>query len=209
MKQSNYIIIVLFVFVIGCTLVLFISARGHENESYFANKEYFIDNEYLLDSINVIVAEQEASINIRSSDKNSLSIDYPKGEKEPDVLFRISNDTLFVPKVGSPNETYVNIHIKSLSSIVVKNKNSIRINSFSSDKLEIDAEQANINISDALIDEIVIQAIHSNISIYSTTETASVSAKLERESNLRINSAKNISKVNIEKDESSRCNLYQ
>ena len=207
MKSSNYILVTFFVFIVGCSLVLFISARSHKNDKDLTNREYPLADV----NINVIVAESEALIRIHTSDTNSLSIHYPVNEREPENFYRISNDTLYVSRMilQSQASRRVDIYIRSiLSSVVAKSNSDIRITSFFSDKLEIYAEQALVDISNITIDEIVIQAIHSNISIYSTTETASVSAKLERKSNLRINSAKNVGKVNIEKDESSRYSLY-
>jgi|GEM_PF-3378704 hypothetical protein len=207
MKPSNYILVTFFVFIVGCSLVLFISARSHKNDKDLTNREYPLDDV----NINVIVAESEALIRIHTSDTNSLSIYYPVNEREPENFYRVSNDTLYVSRMILQNQASrrVDIYIRSiLSSVVAKSNSDIRITSFFSDKLEIYAEQALVDISNFTIDEMVIQTIHSNISIYSTTETASVSAKLERESNLRINSAKNVGKVNIEKDESSRYSLY-
>ena len=208
MKVSNYIVLAFFVFIIGCTLILFISAKGHEDYNSFTDKEYFIDKEFSLDSVKVIVAEQGASLALRVSDKSSLSIRYSKDGGELEFLYRISNDTLFVPKVETSAGMYygINVRVRYLSSIVAKNNSSIRIDSLSSDNLKINAEQARVSIYNTTVNEMVIEAIHSEISISSAT-ISSIFAKLENESRFSIDS-KGISKIDVEKDQNSRYSAY-
>ena len=203
MKTSNYILIALFCFVTISLLALFISAKGHGNNSNFTQKEYS------LDGISVIVAEQEVYTYIRASDKNSLIAHYPKNEKRPKNAYRVSNDTLFVMKVVYQNEKMnpaIGVYVSHLSSLVAKDKANIQVRDFTFDKLEINAEQAHVNFQNSSIEEAIIRANQSEILMYSTKATV-VSGKLENNSKLRGDS-KGINKIDLEKDENSQINLY-
>ena len=207
MKTSNYILIALFAFVTVSLLVLFISARGHKKgESGFES----IQKDYPLDSINVIVAEPEVMMHIHPFDKNVLVINYLKGEEEPENLYRISNDTLFVLDIIRSKEMRmrmgIGVYVNHLSSVVAKNKADINIYDFASDKLEINANQARVYLNNSSIKEVIIQADNSEISMFSTNINFVV-AKLENESNLRGDS-KSISKMDLEKDQNSKINFY-
>ena len=200
MKTSNYILIALFAFVTVSLLVLFISARGHENGDRFN----FIQKEYPLDSVNVIVAEPEVSIHIRQSNENSLTIHYLRDDKVPENPYRVSNDTLFVSKVVCQNgmSPTIEVYVNHLSSFVARNKSNIRIHDFTFNKLEINADQARVNLQNSSIEEVIVQADNSEISMYLTKGT-SIFGKLENNSNLRGDS-KSISKMDVEKDQNSR-----
>jgi len=202
MKTSNYILIVLFVFITINLLVLFISARGHEDRLNFIQKEY------PLGSINVIVVEPEASISIRTSDNNSLKVHYLKDEKEPENFYRVSNDTLFVSKGELSNgmNMHTNVYVSQLSSFVAKNKSNIHVHDFTFNELEINAEKAYVNFLNSSIEKITIQADNSYISMY-LTKGASVFGKLKNESNLRGDS-KSISKMDLEKDQNSKIHFF-
>ena len=205
MKPSNYIIVTFFVFVVGCSLVLFISAWSHKDDNNLTGREYSLDNV----DINVIVAESEALVRIHTFDTNSISIHYPVNEREPENFYRVGNDTLYLSRMMLQNQESrrVDIYMKSIASVVAKNGSDIRITSFYSDRLGINAEQAKIEIFNTSIDEVVIQANRSNISMYSNNKSTSIFAKLENESTLHINS-KDIGKIDVEKDESSRYSVY-
>jgi len=205
MKPSNYILVTFFVFIVGCSLVLFISSLSHKNDNILTNKEYLFEDV----SINVIVAEPEVLIRIHTAHKNSVSIHYPVNEIEPEKFYRINNDTLYVSRMALQNRDNrrVDIYTTNVRLVIAKNSSDIRITSFFSDKLGINAEQAKIEIFNTSIDEIVIQANHSNISMYSNNKSASIFAKLENESTFRAES-KDIGKINVEKDESSRYSVY-
>ena len=207
MKTSNYILIALFAFVTVSLLVLFISARGHENVGRAFES---IQKDYPLDSINVIVAEPEVLINIHPFDKNVLVINYLKGEEEPENLYRVSNDTLFVLEIVHSKEMRmrmdIGVYVNHLSSVVAKNKANVSIYDFTSDKLEIHANQAYVNIQNSSIEEAIIQADNSNVSMFSTNVNF-VIAKLENESNL-YGDSKSISKMDLERDQNSKINFY-
>ena len=204
MKISSYIIMVFFVFVIGCTLVLFISAKGHEKDNVLTNKEYLLGDA----DINVIVAEPEALIRIHTFDTSSVSIHYPMNERVPENFYRVSNDTLYVSKMVLQNQESrrVDIYIKDVALVIAKKNSDVRITSFFSDSLTINAEQARVEINNASLEEISIQASHSNISMYSN-KVASVFAKIENESIFRTDS-KEVGKIDVEKDQSSRYNVH-
>ena len=179
MKTSNYILIALFVFVTASLLVLFISARGHEDDD--GDGSNITKKEYPIDSINVIVAEPGVFIIIRTSDNNSLRVRYPKDEKEPENAYRISGDTLFVSKVVYQNEKMkpaIEIYVRDLSLLVAKSNANIHVRDFIFDKLEINADQAHIGFFNSSIGEAIIQADHSEISMYSTKVNA-IFGKLE------------------------------
>ena len=205
MKTSNYILIALFVFVTVSLLVLFISARGHENGEGRFN---FTQKEYPLDNIKVIVAEPGVFIHIRTSENNSLIVHYPIDEKEPVNAYRISSDTLFVSKVIYQNEKInpaIDVYVGHLSSLVAKSNSNINVDDFTIDKLVINADQAFVGFHNSSIGEAIIQAEHSGISMYST-KVESIFGKLENNSSLRGDS-KNIQKIDIEKDQNSQINL--
>ena len=205
MKTTNYIITAFFLFVIGCNLVLFVSGKSHENDDDLTSREYFLDDV----SINVVVAEPDALIRIHTFEANTVAIHYPVNEREPEKFYRVSNDTLYVSRMILENHESrrVDLYTKNITSVVAKSNSDIRITSFFSDNLEISAEQARIEINNASLEEMVIHAIHSNISMYSIHKLTYVFAKLENESALRTDS-KNISKIDVEKDQSSRYNAY-
>ena len=204
MKTSNYILIALFGFVTVSLLVLFISARGHEN----GENSNFSQKEYPLDSVNVIVADQEIFINIRTSEKNSLKVRYPKDEKKPENVYRVSNDTLFVSKVVYQNDRYIaiEVYVSYLYSLVAKNNVNVYVRDFTFDELEINAEKAYVGFYNSSIGKAVIRADNSEVSMYST-KIKSISGKLENHSKLRSDS-KNINKMDLEKDDNSQINLY-
>ena len=198
MKTSNYILIALFAFVTASLLVLFISARGHENETGLTEKEYPVEN------IHTIVAEQKWSVYIHTSDKNSMSVKYPKGKKEPENYYRISNDTLYFLDTAYQNQ-FINLYTNHLSSLVASNAN-IYFRNYISDKLEINAVQAHISFQNSSIEEVVIHTNKSEVSMFST-KVESIAGKLMNDSKLRSDS-KDIQKIEIEKDNSSKIDLH-
>ena len=204
MKTSNYILIALFAFVTVSLSVLFISARGHEN----GDRLNFIQKEYLFDSVNVIVAEPEANIIIRTSDNNFLKVHYPKNEKEPENTYRVSNDTLFVAKAVLSNgmDMHTDVYVSHLSSLVARSKSDIHIHDFTFNKLEINAYQARVNFQSSSIEEAIIQADNSDVSMY-LMKGVSIFGKIENNSSLRGDS-KNIQKIDMVKDQNSRFNFY-
>ena len=204
MKTSNYILIALFGFVTVSLLVLFISSRGHEN----GENSNFSQKEYPLDSVNVIVADQEIFINIRTSEKNSLKVRYPKDEKKPENVYRVSNDTLFVAKAVLSNgmDMHTDVYVSHLSSLVARSKSDIHIHDFTFNKLEINAYQARVNFQSSSIEEAIIQADNSDVSMY-LMKGVSIFGKIENNSSLRGDS-KNIQKIDMVKDQNSRFNFY-
>ena len=157
----------------------------------------------------MIVAEQKVQIYVRTSDKNSISIHYPRNEEEPKIFYRVSNDTLFVFEATSQNQQqppFVNIYVTSLSSLVAENNYNVHLGDFSSEKLEINAEQAHISFHNSSMGEVIIQADHSEILMYST-KVASITGRLENDSRLRCDS-KGILKMEVVKDQNSQFNFY-
>ena len=204
MKTSNYILSAFFIFVTISIFALFISARNYSSEYIFINKQYDLDN------INVIIAEDlTINIYIQTSDKNYLSVNFPKNEPEPEDFYRVSNDTLFIYDLAYQNRIITannDIYVKNISSIVAKNSQVIHFRNFYSDKLYINTTNSNINFNKSSIKESFIQADKSHISVHETVLTSLI-AELSNKS-VFSGKLKDTNKINLKKDQNSRITVY-
>ena len=205
MKTSNYILISFFTFIVGSIFVLFIAAIGRENDPYdYPNSE---KKEYSLGDFSVIVVESAINIEFKSSENNSLSFPFPKDKEMNEKPFRMNNDTLVIyPVPGFELHHSLRVSGSKLSTIIAKNSSHIRVDRINSEMFSVDVQQTTFTLDNSEIRELNIQGDRSRIRIYSN-KVDSLSARLKNESFLDI--YKNINKINIEKDETSRYSLYR
>ena len=204
MKTSNYILIALFSFIIVSTLVLFIAAIGHENDYYGGAQ--FDKKEYSLEDFSTIVVEPNLHVEFNSSENNSLSFYFPKGQEVNEKPFRIINDTLFVCHIADFNSLNLKVSGSELSTIVAKSNSRVRLNHFNSKTLSVDIQQANFTLDNSEIGKLNILGNKAEILAYSN-KIESLSARLKNGASLDIK--RNVNKVDIEKDETSRYFLYR
>ncbi|GHV29937.1 hypothetical protein FACS1894177_01650 [Bacteroidia bacterium] len=205
MKTSNYIVIAFFTCIIGGILVLFIAARGHENDYHPGVMKMALSSNGLAD-FSVIVAESNTQFTIEQSDSCRLTVHYPEKEDEPKNPYRISGDTLYFLDTG--NLVSVNLYLnvsKQLSSLVAKEGSRINLRNLNLDSLSVFAQDANVLFNDTHIENFLLQANNTRVDLYSHTINQ-ISAKLENNATLYISG--NIDKVVIEKDSTSNYSLY-
>ncbi|GHT63224.1 hypothetical protein AGMMS50239_18740 [Bacteroidia bacterium] len=208
MKTSNYIVIAFFTCIIGGILVLFIAARGHENDYHPGVMEMTLSSNDAagLANFSVIVAESNTQFTIEQSDSCRLTFYYPEKEDEPKNPYRISGDTLYFLDTG--NLVSVNLYLnvsKQLSSLVAKEGSRINLRNLNLDSLSVFAQDANVLFNDTHIENFLLQANNTRVDLYSHTINQ-ISAKLENNATLYISG--NIDKVVIEKDSTSNYSLY-
>jgi len=205
MKTSNYILSAFFIFITVSLLVLFISSKEHHKN----DESSFIYKEYSLDNFNVIVAEDcDTNIQIRTSDKNYLSINYPKDKSEPEGFYRISNDTLFIyGSICQDKNIGINdIYVKQLNSVIAKDSRIIRFLNFHSNKLEVNTTNTEIFFDKSSLEEVILTANASKITNHETNLT-SVIVLLNRKSRFYSRS-KHINKIDLKGDSNSQINIY-
>ena len=200
MKTSNYILSALFIFITVSLLVLFISAIDHKYKPTLSCEIHSPN------SINIIIVEDCASdIKIQTSNKSSLSINWPKDENEPVNFYSIQNDTLFIfgQICQSQNISINDISVERLTSVIAKNNQCINFQHFNSDTtLHINTVNSKIKLKNSSIKEVVIHADKSNIYTHNTI-FSSLSVELNNKSIYNGNLI-SIKKINLKTDKNSK-----
>jgi hypothetical protein len=215
-------------------LVFFATSKYGKRAKNTATYHEVEKKEFALENIHVIVCES-GNVNIKPDDRDYIKIAYyeMQGETEniardADAIYRVSNDTLYCHNDGI--HASVDIYCQKVSSLIAKNKSEISLRDVNFDRLTAEIDHARLNIRDngdikrgavsisaneahidfygLSVDTLHIQANKSNISLYGQLQIHLVSAKLENETTLSNHYGRGTNKIEIEKDSTSRCNMY-
>lgn len=189
MKTSKYLQIFLFIFIVGATLTLFISAKNHEENSKNKSKvnpEETVDFKKIND-FSVIVVNKNAKVTIVKDSLTSIHVyDKNNGVIKEHYNFKdiaLKNDTLFVDSIDSKYK--IKIHANSLQKIIALENSDIHLNPYYNDTLLIDLTKSKIRgaLKVNLIHSLKIDAKEkSKINFYrkSTFAIDSITKKLKR-----------------------------
>lgn len=164
MKTSRYLQITLFIFIVGVTLTLFISAKNYEETNKNKpkiNPEETVDLK-VIEDFSVIVVRENAKVTIVKDLITSIHIyDKNYGVIKDHYNFKdikLKNDTLFVDSIDS--KYVVNIHANSLQEIIGLQNSEIRLNTFYNDTLNIDLTKSKLrgSLRNNLINSLKIKA---------------------------------------------------
>lgn len=148
MKTSKYLQIALFIFIIGTTLTLFISAKNYEENNKNKpkiNPEETVDFKKIDDFSVIVVKENAKVIIVKDSLTSILSYDKNYGIIKEHYNFKdieLKNDTLFIDKVDAKYK--IHIHAKSLKNIIGLENSEIHLNTFYNDTIEVDLTKSKL-----------------------------------------------------------------
>ena len=178
MKISNYIIAVFAIVILAGTLGLYIDAKHHSPDGSLETKEY------ALPEWSVMVATGVNGLSIEGDGKNGWTVSSRKGDTISNDWYQIEGDTLFVR--SRPAASDVRLHVGDLTSVIAMEKSTLYLNRIKTKNLKIVSDDSSVQIFDSQIDLMEVQ--------------------LSNQSRMYAN--RNIRKLVMEKDSSSKYSLY-
>jgi len=181
MKTSNYIIIAFFVFLITCTLFLFLDAKMN-----FKNRQVGLQ-EKRLEPFSVVVAESGAEFNIRKGEYPRILCYYDKPDTCSFPEYGIRNDTLFVfaSKEKKKQNKWTEIYGRNIKSIVAKVNSNVSLQQFTTDSLDVKLDYA---IFEAYFEQ--TKGPKAQLSITASTSKINMSGAHLENLNVRLNKTK-------------------
>lgn len=133
---------------------LLISFRYSDQRGYSILKK-IEKEEILLQEFEHVVIKNSGVLTITSSD--TLKLTYFKvftdtGEipEEPELSYRISNDTLFIDRLMQKESGYFVLKVSSLNSLVIEDVAEVSFNKFHQDSLKVISSQAKLVLEDSM-----------------------------------------------------------
>jgi hypothetical protein len=154
MKTSNYILLSFFIFLFGGITLLFVfskSRRGYDFATDFKIKE---DKTA---PFSVVVAEPDASFDLKNGEEFKISQSYLKEGVPNFASYEVRNDTLFMYSVkqehsnkqeqsqGGYFRIVPEVYCKNVTSIIAKEKTNIRLSNYHVDSLSVTLDQSEFN----------------------------------------------------------------
>lgn len=222
MKTSNIIIIAFAVFILGSTIFLFADSKNHKNET---RSDAVLKSSPLQD-FSVVVAEESSDIHLNQATTNSIAVEFLKDKVQNKQMYKLVNDTLYV---YGGLRTFVTC--KNVKSIILNKAFWVGLNGFKQDSLNLNAKGGRIvfesndvkmnigsmqlNASDSAsvemyynlrVGDLRVDATDNvNLSFLGVYKSADV--KIKNMTQLTFNSAP--LKLKMDRDESSKVNIYQ
>lgn len=140
MKKSNIIIIAFTAFVVIGTLIFYIDGKKNEKKDkngIAGAKMKTVE----LSNFSVVVGEENAEIDVKSSDSALLKIAYTKEQPLKTNVYKIANDTLYLYQGNK-----ILVYNKNIKTIISKKASVINVVNLNTDSLKLELLGGNVNL---------------------------------------------------------------